>query len=129
MFVEQDDYKLPIYIFNDICMLLTGKSINEHFQSANYDDINFPLELYSISSKEFQNKGAMAKARYFGGSNQRFTNSQNTTSQKKSKNNIKTNRLQQNCYYGPAFSMEKGNNLCFFNQALQVILHCKSIYE
>ena len=25
--------------------------------------------------------------------------------------------------------MEKGNNLCFFNQALQVILHCKSIYE
>ena len=125
------DDGIPQDMLNQISNIINGQNQamnnSENLNLSNDTDI----KLYSLSDKSFQNKGSMAKSRLIIGSKGMFKDSQkqNKTVKKKSKMNVKNDRLNEQKYYGPAFYMEIGSNLCFFNQALQTILHFKIIFE
>ncbi|KAK8882217.1 hypothetical protein M9Y10_044858 [Tritrichomonas musculus] len=122
MFIDSNDYNLSPRILNDIYVILNGEKAEN-----NPDQNTDSLKLYSITNKSFTNKGFIAKNRLFFGSTGMFK----TSDEKTSTLPISLERKKKipNNYFGYAFYMKMDSNLCYFNQALQIIFHCPIIYK
>lgn len=85
--------------------------------------------IYSISDISFYNKGTAAKNKILTDPISMFSSSKTQGAQQCNLSKSKKGQIKIIEHYGLSFEMNEGTNLCFFNQALQLILHCQSTYD
>lgn len=139
---KDEPYVFPEELINQLFGIYGNLFIEENgsFSSEKKNTI------YTLSDISFHNRGSKAKNRMFIGSTGIFSSSKQNSNDSQQKENEQENiqsipvkkksvkkmkRMEFKIInsYGPSFNTEIGSNLCFFNQSLQLILHCQFIYD